>query len=55
MHVVTRGSSAADRVEDRDGVDRPRAAVDPVAVDFTTETLLAWAQVDEHSLTRWPR
>jgi glycogen(starch) synthase len=29
-----------------------RAAVDPLAIDFTTETLLAWAQASEHALLR---
>jgi glycogen(starch) synthase len=52
VRVLTRGEyeSVVDGVSD--GVRVRRSAVDPLAVDFTTESLLAWAQVAEHSLLR---
>lgn len=52
VHVVTRGEK--DEVVDEvvDGVHVRRAALDPLAIDFTTESLLAWAQASEHSLIR---
>ena len=43
-------STAVDEV--RDGVRVRRAAVDPIAVDFTTESLLAWSLASEHALVR---
>ncbi len=43
-------SPAVDEV--RDGVRVRRSAVDPIAIDFTTESLLAWAQASEHALLR---
>lgn len=52
VRVVTRGAAASMVDEVRDGVRVRRAAVDPIAVDFTTESLLAWAQVAEHALVR---
>ncbi len=52
VRVVTRGDSATARAETRDGVRIVRAAVDPLAIDFTTETLLAWSQASEHALLR---
>ncbi|MBN9618929.1 MAG: glycogen/starch synthase, partial [Actinobacteria bacterium] len=53
VRVVTRGGEAAPSPgEVRDGVRVVRAAADPLAIDFTTETLLAWSQAAEHSLLR---
>jgi glycogen(starch) synthase len=50
--VVTRGESETPVEEVRDGVRVRRAAADPLALDFTTESLLAWSQAAEHSLLR---
>lgn len=52
VQVVTRGEK--DQVVDEvvEGVRVRRAAVDPLAIDFTTESLLAWAQASEHALLR---
>lgn len=50
--VVTRGEKDEQVDELVDGVHIRRAAVDPLAIDFTTETLLAWAQAGEHALLR---
>lgn len=50
--VVTRGSSDEVVDEQRSGVRVVRSAVDPLAIDFTTESLLAWALAFEHSLLR---
>jgi glycogen(starch) synthase len=50
--VVTRGESETPVEEVRDGVRVRRAAADPLALDFTTESLLAWSQAAEHSLIR---
>jgi glycogen(starch) synthase len=50
--VVTRGEAGAPVDEVRDGVRVRRAAADPLAIDFTTETLLAWTQAAEHALLR---
>lgn len=50
--VVTRGQSAARIDEVRDGVRVVRAAVDPLAIDFTTESLLSWSQAAEHAMLR---
>jgi glycogen(starch) synthase len=52
MCVVTRGSEPDGRTEMRDGVRVVRAAADPIAIDFTTESLLAWSQAAEHALLR---
>jgi glycogen(starch) synthase len=52
VRVVTRGDAAQGRTETVDGVRIVRAAADPVAIDFTTETLLAWTQASEHALLR---
>jgi glycogen(starch) synthase len=52
VRVVTRGQAEAVVDERRDGVRVRRSALDPIAIDFTTETLLAWAQAAEHSLLR---
>jgi glycogen synthase len=52
VQVVTRGEK--DEIVDEviEGVHVRRAAADPIAIDFTTETLLAWAQAAEHALIR---
>ena len=53
--VVTRGGAdLPEAVHDgvREGVRVRRAAVDPIALDFTTESLLAWTQAFEHGLLR---
>lgn len=50
--VLTRGEAGAPVEELRDGVRVRRSAVDPLAIDFTTESLLAWAQAAEHGLVR---
>jgi glycogen synthase len=52
VRVVTRGDTACGRVEVVDGVRVARAALDPLAIDFTTESLLAWAQASEHAMLR---
>ncbi|HZE49645.1 MAG TPA: glycosyltransferase family 4 protein [Jatrophihabitantaceae bacterium] len=49
--VVTRGGTdLPDEVPD--GVRVVRAAVDPIDIDFTTESLLSWTQAFEHGLVR---
>ncbi|SDJ29291.1 (1-_4)-alpha-D-glucan synthase (UDP-glucose) [Frankineae bacterium MT45] len=51
VRVVTRGEpDLTDGV--RDGVGVSRSRQDPLDIGFTTETLLAWSQANEHSLTR---
>jgi glycogen(starch) synthase len=52
VRVVTRGQAPAGASELRDGVRVVRAAADPLAIDFTTESLLAWSQAAEHALLR---
>lgn len=52
VRVVTRGSDGVTGAERRDGVRVYRAASDPLAIDFTTESLLAWSQAAEHALLR---
>ena len=52
VRVVTRGDTAERHTEVRDGVRVVRAAADPLAIDFATETLLSWSQAFEHSLLR---
>jgi glycogen(starch) synthase len=52
VQVVTRGQREAMVDDVVEGVRVRRAAVDPIAIDFTTETLLAWSQAAEHSLVR---
>jgi glycogen(starch) synthase len=52
VRVVTRGEAESIVDETRDGVRVRRAAVDPLAIGFTTESLLAWAQASEHALVR---
>jgi glycogen(starch) synthase len=50
--VVTRGEKDEQVDELVDGVRVRRAALDPLAIDFTTESLLAWSQASEHALIR---
>jgi glycogen synthase len=52
VRVVTRGTEPDGRTEVRDGVRVVRAAADPIAIDFTTESLLAWSQAAEHAMLR---
>ena len=52
VRVVTRGDKAEPTTEIADGVRIHRAPVDPIALDFTTESLLAWSQASEHALLR---
>ncbi|TAM89506.1 MAG: glycosyltransferase family 1 protein [Jatrophihabitans sp.] len=52
VRVVTRGEAPAATDETVDGVRVRRAARDPLALDFTTESLLAWSQAAEHALLR---
>jgi glycogen(starch) synthase len=52
VRVVTRGNRPEVVDEQHAGVRVVRAAVDPLAIDFTTESLLAWAQTFEHALLR---
>jgi glycogen(starch) synthase len=52
VRVVTRGELPEPGVERVAGVRIHRAALDPLAIDFTTESLLAWAQAAEHALLR---
>jgi glycogen(starch) synthase len=50
--VVTRGDAVEGRDELCAGVRVVRAAADPIAIDFTTESLLAWSQAAEHTMLR---
>jgi glycogen(starch) synthase len=50
--VVTRGDRPQARTEMCAGVRVVRAATDPLAIDFTTESLLAWSQAAEHAMLR---
>ncbi len=52
VRVVTRGAAGSQPVETRDGVRIVRSTVDPLAIDFTTESLLAWSQAAEHAMLR---
>jgi glycogen synthase len=52
VRIVTRGSPGSPGAEARDGVRVRRAPADPIAIGFTTESLLAWAQAADHALTR---
>jgi glycogen(starch) synthase len=49
--VVTRGGTEPPD-EVHDGVRVRRAAADPIRIDFTAESLLAWTQAFEHGLIR---
>lgn len=50
--VLTRGSGPTATDETSGGVRVVRAASDEIAVDFTTESVLAWSAIFEHSLVR---
>lgn len=51
VRVVSRGD--ADLADgSREGVAVYRSALDPINLNFATETLLSWSQVNEHALTR---
>src|ERR1700710_1319195 len=52
VRVVTRGSDAGGGAQVLDGVHVVRSALDPLAIDFTTESLLSWSQAAEHALVR---
>jgi glycogen synthase len=52
VQVITRGEAESVVDEVRDGVRVRRSALEPIAIDFTTETLLAWAQAAEHAMLR---
>jgi glycogen(starch) synthase len=52
VRVVTRGEKAEVTSERIDGVQVVRSALEPLAIDFTTESLLAWSQAAEHALVR---
>jgi glycogen synthase len=52
VRVVTRGGPGLAEHGRRDGVLVQRAARDPLAIDFTVESLLAWAQAADHGLIR---
>jgi glycogen(starch) synthase len=52
VHVVTRGEQERPASEVIGGVHVHRAAADPIAIDFSTESLLAWAAASEHALVR---
>ncbi len=49
--VVSRGGAGL-RDGTHEGVQVHRAAVDPIDLNFTTESLLAWSQAFEHALVR---
>jgi glycogen(starch) synthase len=52
VRVLTRGTTSTRQIERSGNVRIIRAAADPIAVDFGTESVLAWSQTFEHSLTR---
>ena len=52
VRVVTRGDADRPTSVVDAGVRVIRAAADPLALDFTTESLLAWASALEHTLLR---
>jgi len=52
VRVLTRGSSSEPERQDYHGVDVWRAAADGLAIDFGSESVLAWTQAFEHSLVR---
>lgn len=52
VRVVTRGDGRLPVDERVHGVRVHRAEADPIAIDFSTETLLAWSQAAEHALIR---
>ncbi len=52
VRVLTRGSLPRPEQQRQDGVTVWRAAADELAIDFGSESVLAWTQAFEHSLTR---
>jgi glycogen(starch) synthase len=52
VQVLTRGIASTRQTTQYGRVRVVRAPVDPIAVDFGTESVLAWAQTFEHSLIR---
>jgi glycogen(starch) synthase len=52
VHVLTRGLGITATTENVGGITVVRAAADPLAIDFTAESVLGWSQAFEHSLTR---
>ena len=52
VRVLTRGTRTAPEQQQFEGVAVWRAAADGLAIDFGSESLLAWAQAFEHSLVR---
>ncbi|HEX8304939.1 MAG TPA: glycosyltransferase family 4 protein [Jatrophihabitans sp.] len=52
VRVLTRGTRAEPDQRRLDGVTVWRAAADGLAIDLGSESVLAWAQAFEHSLTR---
>lgn len=52
VRVLTRGTRPEPEQQSHDGVGVWRAAADELAIDFGSESVLAWTQAFEHSLTR---
>lgn len=52
VRVLTRGARPEPERQSVDGVTVWRAAADELAIDFGSESVLAWTQAFEHSLTR---
>lgn len=52
VRVLTRGTAPEPEQHDVDGIAVWRAAADELAIDFGSESVLAWTQAFEHSLTR---
>ncbi len=52
VRVLTRGNRPEPEQQDVDGVSVWRAAADELAIDFGSESVLAWTQAFEHSLIR---
>lgn len=52
VRVLTRGTGPEPEQQSADGVTVWRAAADELAIDFGSESVLAWTQAFEHSLTR---
>jgi glycogen(starch) synthase len=52
VRVLTRGTRPETERQSHDGVSVWRAAADELAINFGSESVLAWTQAFEHSLTR---
>ena len=52
VRVLTRGTGPAPEQQQFEGATVWRAAADGLAIDFGSESVLAWAQAFEHSLVR---